>query len=133
MSPWAAFCPSSKSVVCGVSGSAAVTCRLLGQAGKKFHNFRLVRHECHACRQFQGSGTFPSNHPRGDAVSGPVPSNAAVMRRFERVVALPDSKLVISLSRIKTLASAGSPVEHGLRRLLSACVTTAGLQHTVNR
>jgi hypothetical protein len=34
------------------------------------------------------------------------------MRRFERVVALPDSKLVISLSRINTL--------------------TAGLQHTVN-
>jgi hypothetical protein len=83
----------------------------------KFHNFRLVRHDLSRFRQFQGSGTFPSNHPRGDAVSGPVPSNAAVMQRFERVVALPDSKLVISPSRIHCFY--GWIAGYGLRVVLS--------------
>jgi hypothetical protein len=49
------------------------------------------------------------------------------MQRFERVVALPDSKLVISLSRINTPARAGSPV----KLWHSASGSTAGVQDKV--
>jgi len=43
----------------------------------------------------------------GSGCGGPVPSNAAVMRRFTRVVALPDPKNSDFLSRINTFRTAG--------------------------
>lgn len=57
---------------------------------------------------FQGSGARCSLFPRGDAdeVSGTL--NAAVMRRFERVVALPDPKIVISPAESTAWKYAGS-------------------------
>jgi len=62
---------------------------------------------------FKGAALFLRTIRVGMRCQVQYPQTAAVMRRFERVVALPDSKLVISLSRINTLH-------------------TAGLQHTVN-
>jgi hypothetical protein len=43
-------------------------------------------------RQFQGSGTFPRTTRVGMRCQVQYPQTAAVMRRFERVVALPDPK-----------------------------------------
>ena len=60
---------------------------------------------------FKGAVLFRRTTRVGMRGLGPVPSNAAVMRRFERVVALPDSKLLNFLSRIADF--------------------TAGLQNTV--
>src|SRR5215213_9912352 len=64
----------------------------LGQARNKSHKFRLVLARISRFREFQGSSTVSSECSRGDAVWRSVPSNAAVMRRFTRVVALPDPK-----------------------------------------
>jgi hypothetical protein len=60
---------------------------------------------------FKGAALFLRTTRVGMRGQDPVPSNAAVMRRFERVVALPDSKLLNFLSRIADF--------------------TAGLQNTV--
>src|ERR1044072_151427 len=48
--------------------------RLLGQARKKSHKFRVVWHEIHASASFKGAALSLRNAPRGDAVRKPVPS-----------------------------------------------------------
>ena len=93
------------SLRCLSFGCGHVT-RLLGQARKKFHNFRLVWHDSRF-REFQGSNTeVLRNCPRGDAVQRPSTLNAAVMQRFARVVALPDPKNSGFPSRINSFRTA---------------------------
>ena len=52
-------------------------------------------HDFHVSASFKGAALFLLNSRVGMRCEGPVPSNAAVMRRFARVVALPDLKIVI--------------------------------------
>jgi hypothetical protein len=81
--------------------------RPLGQARKKSHKFRLVLARISRFREFQGSSTVPLDTRVGMRLGGPVPSNAAVMRRFTRVVALPDPKNSDFPSRINTFVRLG--------------------------
>jgi hypothetical protein len=64
---------------------------VLGQA-TRFSSSTLVRHELSLSAFFKGAATFPQHFParfwRGNVVA----LNAGVMRRFKRVVALPDPK-----------------------------------------
>src|SRR5262245_51150850 len=92
-------------IICGLRclsfGCGHVT-RLLGQAGKKFHNFQLVWHDITLPRVSRERYSGPSKCPRGDAVQSPNTLNAAVMRRSARVVALPDPKNSDFPSRINS-------------------------------
>lgn len=65
----------------------------------------------YAFASFKGAALFLRTTRVGTRCQVQYPQTRLVMRRFERVVALPDSKLVISLSRINTLTVAGLPGE----------------------
>ena len=68
----------------------------LGQAfGRNLTTSCLCWHEIHASASFKGAALFPLNDRVGIAVRRPSTLNAAVMRRFLRVVALPDPKILI--------------------------------------
>src|SRR6185437_15790444 len=77
------------------SVSAAVTCSSTRASSEEISQLPACLARIHAFREFQGSGTVSSECPRGEAMRKSVPSNAAVMLRFTRVVALPDPKIVI--------------------------------------
>src|SRR6185503_6471808 len=65
-------------------------------------NFNLDRLRTHASASFKGAVLFLPKCPRGDAVRRPSTLNAAVMRPFARVVALPDPKNSDCPSRINS-------------------------------
>src|ERR1041385_9047441 len=90
------------SLRCLSFGCGHVT-RLLGQARKKFHKLSdLVGTMSRFPRVSRERYSGLSNCPRGDAVQRPSTLNAAVMRRFARVVALPDPKNSDFPSRINS-------------------------------
>ncbi|MFN2516316.1 MAG: hypothetical protein ABR556_08875 [Pyrinomonadaceae bacterium] len=64
---------------------------VLGQATKDLPSLTLVRHDYHESACFKGAATWPQYFPQG-ILRGVVALNTAVMRGFERVVALPDPK-----------------------------------------
>ena len=78
-----------------------------GKFERYLTNFRHVWHDSHASACFKGAALFSLPCPRGDAVQRSSTLNAAVMRRFARVVALPDSKSSDFASRINSFRTAG--------------------------
>src|SRR5262249_50149081 len=74
---------------------AAVTCHCSGKLGRNLTKTSGSLGTISRFREFQGSSTVPQNARVGMRCEGPVPSTRHVMRRFARVVALPDPKIVI--------------------------------------
>jgi hypothetical protein len=96
-------------IICGLRCLGFGCGHVLVYSGKlgKIPRFRLVWHESHASASFKGAALFPLVARVGMRFGGSIPSNAAVMRRFTRVVALPDPKNSDFPSRINTFLRLG--------------------------